>query len=135
MMDKLKTTDFNPTMVANKTFDTILEQVRTSNLNFHLQISPFSALISLKKSPVKDKSGTPILPQVPPSSFSRTSEADIAALAAKNLQLEADLISLNKDYTDCVEDCADAHRKVKSLESQVAADKEIKREADVDLHT
>ena len=94
-------------MVANKSFDNILEQITTSNLNFHLQMSPFSALISLKKSPVKDKSGALLLPQAPIPSFSKTSEATIAALAAKNLQLEADLRSLRKEHTDCVKGCED----------------------------
>ena len=131
MIEKLETSDFNPTMVANKTFESILEQVRTSNLNFQLQISPFSALISLKKSPVKDISGRPIPPQKP--SFSHPSEPDFAALASKNLKLEADLISLRKDYIICVEDCQEAHRKVKVLESQPAA-KEIKKETDIALH-
>ena len=121
MMEKLKTSDFNPTMVANKTYNRILEQVRATNLNFDLQISPFSALISLKKSLVKDRSGTPILPQIPPSSLSHTSEP------AKNLKLEPDIVSLRKDYINCLEDCEDAHRKMKYFESQPAAN-EIKQE-------
>ena len=63
-------------------------------------MSPFSALISLKKSPVKDKAGAPLLPQVQLSRLSQTSEATIAALAAKNLQLEADLRSLREEHTE-----------------------------------
>ena len=51
----------DPTMVAAQNFNTILDQ--SSGLNYHLQISPFSALISLKKTLIKDKSGKPLLPQ------------------------------------------------------------------------
>jgi hypothetical protein len=131
MIEKLETSDFNPTMVPNKNFESILEQVRTSNLNFQLQISPFSALISLKKSPVKDRSGAPILPHKP--SLSHPSEAEFAALASKNLRLEADLNSLRNEYTICVDDCQEAHEKVKVLESQLAV-KEIKIETDEALH-
>jgi hypothetical protein len=80
---------------------------------------------------VKDKSGTPILPHKP--SHSHPSEAEFAALAAKNLRLEADLNSLRNDYTICVDDCQEAHRKVKVLESQPAVER-IKIETDVALH-
>ena len=52
--------DLNPTMAAHKTFDSILRQIQFSNLNFRIQLSPFAANISLKKTPVKDMSGTPL---------------------------------------------------------------------------
>jgi hypothetical protein len=65
-------------------------------------MSPFSAIISMQKFPLKDKSGAL---QAPIASFSKTSEANIAALAAKHLQLEADLRYLRKDHTICVEEC------------------------------
>ena len=77
-------------MAASRTFHSILEQIQCSNLNFQLQISPFSANISLKKTPIKDKSGALVPP--PPSCLRSTSaDAHIAALAAKNLKLENDL--------------------------------------------
>ena len=41
----------------------MLDTVRSSNLNFHIQLSPFSAIISLKKSLIKDKVGNYVLPQ------------------------------------------------------------------------
>ena len=44
-------------MAASKAFDKILDCVKSSNLNFCLQLSPFSANISLKKTLVKDKAG------------------------------------------------------------------------------
>ena len=98
-MNKNQTSDFNPTMVVNEAFDSILEHVKSSNLNFHLQMSPFSALISLKKSSVTDKAGAPLLPQV---QLSRSSQNSEATIAAKNLQLEADLRSVRKEHTDCL---------------------------------
>ena len=52
-------------MVASQTFDSIIQQILTSNLNFQLQMSPFSANISLKKTPIKDRYGAPIC--LPPS--------------------------------------------------------------------
>ena len=134
-MNKTQSSDSNPIMVANEAFDSILEHITTSNLNFQLQMSPFSASISLKKSPVKDKAGTPLWPQVRPSKLSQTVEATIAALAAKNLQLEADFNSLRKEHTDCVDDCEGAYRRIKLLESQPAFQTEIKLESDSVLCT
>ena len=106
-------------MVASKTFDSILEQIQTSNLNFQLQISPFSANISLKRSPIKDKSGAPMcLPLGSQSCL--PSSTDAAALASKIINLERDLESLRKDYEFAVEDSVEAHQKIKYLESQHA---------------
>ena len=41
-------------MDASARFENILAKVQTSNLNFKLEISPFSAVICLKKSFAKD---------------------------------------------------------------------------------
>ena len=51
--------DSDLNMAASKAFDHVLQQVTSSSLNFQLQLSPFSAVISLKKSFVKDKDGIP----------------------------------------------------------------------------
>ena len=67
-------------MIAENTFDYILSQVQNSSLNFQLQLSPFSAYISLKKSLVKDKLGKPLLPR----------------LNSQELELKYD--SLKRDY-------------------------------------
>ena len=116
-MNKFKTSDFNPTMVASRTFDSILQQIQSSNLNFQLQISPFAANISLKRSPVKDRTGTPILqPKLPSQSPSET-VAEIAVLASKNIQLEKDLNSLGLVHEGAIEDCEAAYNKIRLLES------------------
>ena len=98
-MHQLNSSDVNPTMVASRTFDSILEQIQASNLNFQLQISPFSASILLKRSPIKDKSGAPhFLPRSSSSCLSPASVADTATLASKNLIFETKLKSLSQDY-------------------------------------
>ena len=79
-------------MAASRIFDNILEQIQSSNLNFHLQVSPFSAVISLKKSLVKDKSGN-LLPLTLASPHTKSVD-NIAVLAAKNLKLEKDMMIL-----------------------------------------
>ena len=103
-MDNSAVTDLNPTMIAEQTFDSIIQQVQNSNLNFQLQLFPFSANLSLKKSPIKDISGVPI-PSVGllPGAYSASV---VAALTSRNLLLEGELRSLRNDYAEVIDDCA-----------------------------
>ena len=55
--------DRNPAMLALNAYENIIDQIRSSGLNFHLQLSPFSALISLKRSFVKERSGVLRVPR------------------------------------------------------------------------
>ena len=102
-------------------FDNIINDIRTSNLNFQLQISPYSAQISLKKSLIQEKSGylhsTSTLKTPTPASKVQNSDFVIAELAAKNLQLE-------KDLTFAVEDGNNCRVKLKSLEHEIIIKKE-----------
>ena len=75
--------------MASIAFDRILQEIQTSNLNFQLQISPFSAQISLKKSLVKDKDGSCRLPPSE-SSFIR-SESEFSTLQREKMQVENNL--------------------------------------------
>ena len=50
------------TMAATLNFDEILRTIQASNLNFHLEISPFSAVIHMKKSLTTNKSGISLFP-------------------------------------------------------------------------
>ena len=61
-MQETINSDCNLTMLAMQAFEDIIDNVQSSGLNFQLQISPFSAIISLKKSLVRDRSGNPIIP-------------------------------------------------------------------------
>ena len=101
-MDEYQDSDRNLAMLASNAFENIINQIRTSNLNFQLQMSPFSACISLKRSLVKEKSGAFLLPPATPESPS--SESEIAALAKKNLQLENKLLEMNEKYARVVEE-------------------------------
>ena len=67
-MNQTKFTSSDSTMAitsaASQTFDYLLNQIKNSNLNFHLQQSPFSAIISLKKSAIKDINGSFVMPTI-----------------------------------------------------------------------
>ena len=68
-----------------------MNHVKSSNLNYYLEQSPFAAKISLKKSAVKDKSGTPLKLQL------QTVESENASLQVMNEELENEVQSLRAD--------------------------------------
>ena len=100
-------------MVASKTFEDILNTVKNSNLNFHLQLSPFSAIISLKKSLVCDKSGSPLLPNL------NVQVPDDKPLIIRNQQLEAELVRLETVYGNLAHQFNGACTMIKSLEDAI----------------
>ena len=93
-MEKEQDSDLQPAMLASEAFHKILNMIQSSNLNFQLQVSPFSAQISLRKTLVKDKTGASILPPSSPSILS----ADVKNLVAMNCKLEQDISDLSKGY-------------------------------------
>ena len=86
--------DCNLAMLATESFDQILETIRTSSLNFHMQISPFSAVISIKKSLIKDQSGKHCLPSKPRKSSRE--DVDVESIVEKNQELDRKLAAANK---------------------------------------
>ena len=53
--------DSDMAMVGVAAFNDIIQTVQRSCLNYHLEITPFSAVISLKNTVAKDRFGTPII--------------------------------------------------------------------------
>ena len=100
-MEKVQDSDLQPAILALEAFHNILNMIQSSNLNFQLQLLPFSAQIFLKKTLVKDKTGTPILPPASPSIIN----ADIKNLVAKNCKLEQDILDLSKNYERVAKAC------------------------------
>ena len=93
-MKQVNNSDKNPAMLALSDYQNILDQIQYSNLNFQIQLSPSSALISLKKSFVKDRNGDILIPPVENPILS----AEVENLVEKNGQLEKDILSLTKCY-------------------------------------
>ena len=132
-MDTSAVSDLNPTMIAEHTFESIIQQIKNSNLNFQLQLSPFSANISLKRSPIKDLAGVPFPFQAfLPGAYSASV---VAALTARNFCLEAELRSLRNDYTEAIDDCAACQDKLKMVEAEVQSKAHREDEAVLHLQT
>ena len=137
--EKLEITDSdqNSTMMASNTFDRLLREIQASNLNFHLQVSPFSAHISLKKSLVRERDGTyrqPVLSSISSpckkNEFPCTKELD---------ELRHNYAEVNKNCAIKTEELVASKKTIATLEAKVAkAEAEIvkmfeekKSEADI----
>ena len=121
-MERTISSDIDPTMLASKAFDRILQIIQQSNLNFALQVSPFSANISIKKSLVKNKSGCFLLPPEPSNSDENMNSKDVnAAIVTKNIELENCVASLRHELEVAKDDCNVAHRRIQFLEDQLEA--------------
>ena len=107
-------------MSATQTFETLLNQVKSSNLNYHLQQSPFSAFISLKKSFVKDRAGQLLTPS--PTSVDlhdHSLKSEICALTEKNLQLGKVIDVVRGNYEDALNDAEKAFQTIATLEEEL----------------
>ena len=87
--------DLNITMDARASFQNILEQITTSNLNFKLELSPFTANICLKNSFIKNKSGQILKP----SPIDANLQSENGTLHQKLHQLELSYQILQHNYT------------------------------------
>ena len=110
----------SPTMAAATAFNNIVQQVQSSNLNFMIQLSPFAANISLKKTPLKDHSGIPfpLKKKVESTPVSHVKD-EVEVLAAKNRHLENELFKLKNEYAGAIDACESAREMVKNLQSQI----------------
>ena len=111
MKMELPNGDSDLTMLAETVFDDILDRIRNSRLNFQLQISPYSAYISLKKSLQKDRSGSLL---VPPRDC-----IEVKKLSSQNMKLKSDLEKTQ-------EELAATSVKLKVLESTLSVKSESK---------
>ena len=109
--DFFTNSDSESTMYANQTFNSILTQVQNSYLNFHLQISPFAAVISLKKTLVKDHDGVPLLPM-------KREDTSINKRDKSN-DIERDYLALEEKFNDLEIEYTKACSKIEDLEMQV----------------
>ena len=113
-------------MFAANKFDQILDIVKNSHLNFQLQLSPYSAVISLKKTVIKDKSGAPVLP--PTSYTTQPSGRPVETLIEKNKKLENELVCMQSTYDELVQKYNSACLSLSRLDSHIKQEVKVKTE-------
>ena len=107
--------DSNITMAAATVFDSIIRQIQASNLNFKLSLSPFAANISIKKTPVKNRSGIPFPPRDILLAAGNTTK-EVEELISKNVKLEEDLVNMKCKYDGTVNDLEITQDHLKQLQ-------------------
>ena len=126
-MDQVINSDV--TMLASEMFDGILHRIQSSRLNFNIQLTPFSALISIKKSFVTDKSGAVVLPDNAIQDNAQNKKLNVLSVS----QLERSLNDLQKNYTKSVGDYTDALETIQKLEDELVLRGKIIKSLELDL--
>ena len=101
------------TMCAAKVFQDILFKIQSSSLNYHLQVSPFSAVISLKRTFTTDKTGV--------SCLHKTSDIDEQTLITKQ---KRQIIDLENQLTNLKFEHEASLNKIQLLENEIMVKKE-----------
>ena len=107
--------------MAADIFENIITQVKNSNLNFQMELSPFSAVIHLKKSILKDKSGNFLMQKTPKPSekFSNVDE-----ILRKNEALEQEVAKLQRTCEEVNRSLTLVESKLKILDQEITNDSE-----------
>ena len=84
------------TMAINATFSSILHENQVSNLNFSIQVTPFAAYITLKKSVQKDLDGLHATPSPPIIVHLQQAQQEILHLQKENFQLKSVVATLEE---------------------------------------
>jgi len=106
------------TMCAAKVFQDILFKIQSSSLNYHLQVSPFSAVISLKRTFATDKTGA-VQPFA--SCLHKTSDINEQTLIAKQ---KRQIIDLENELTNLKFEHEASLNKIQLLENEIMVKKE-----------
>ena len=113
--------DLEMTMAINNTFASILNEIQLSNLNFSVQIRPFAAYITLKKSALKDLNVHHVLPSPPLLSLLQSVHQENLSLRDQNETLKTALGSLEKKFTNIAIENASLVDAIKDASNSISA--------------
>ena len=108
--------DVYTTMAAILEFDEILRTIQSSNLNFHLEISPFSAVIQMKKSLITNKSGISLFPPLAYSVLLEQEKSHNIVLSKKIFLLENEISAIRGVYEESLVGRDEALERVAKLD-------------------
>ena len=108
------------TMAASTTFNSILNEIQMSKLNFTIQLTPFSAYITLKKTTQVNKDGIPLEPSPPTFMLLQKAYQDQYLENKENEKLSLALKDSEKKCDELTISNIDINKKLKSLEASLA---------------
>ena len=94
--------DIYTTMAAKLKFEEILGTIQSSNLNFRLEISPFSAIIHMKKYLFTNKFGISLFPSPAYSILLEQEKSYNMVLSRKIVVLENEMNALKASYEEAL---------------------------------
>ena len=83
--------DSESTMAIDASFNSIITGIQLSNLNFAVQLTPFAAYITLKRSAQIDKNGIPVSPSPPLALLLQQFFKELSMAQEEILRLKASL--------------------------------------------
>ena len=108
-------------MAINTTFSSILNEIQLSNLNFSIQMTPFAAYITLKKSVQRDLNGDCAVPSPPLLSLLQRAQQETLNLQNENNQLRSNIAVLEEKYENVVSENDDLVAKIKESNKNIKA--------------
>ena len=112
-------------MAVNQAFESILNHVQSSCLNFKIEISPFSAVIHLKKSFIKNQNGETILP---PEDIVAEKDVVVKQLEEEKNDLQIKLMNAKHESKTCHEALDNLKEEIVQKEKRLES--LVKRKAD-----
>ena len=100
-------------MAVDTTFSSILNEIQLSNLNFTIQMTPYAAYITLKKSSLKYQDGSYAVPSPPILTLLQEARHVIGIQKTEILELQASCAILRTKVNDVVLDNASLMDKLK----------------------
>ena len=108
-------------MAVSNTFNSIVNEIQMSKLNFAIQLTPFAAYITLKKTTQIDMDGVPCQPAPPVFSLLLQSHKDLNNAQEEIAKLKVALAERDRNpLQDLVAVNASLHRKLKSADDNIS---------------
>ena len=106
-------------MAASISFSSILNEIQLSNLIFKIELSPFSAVITLKKTPIKLSNGVSAIPSLPSSFLLQRVQQDNFKLSQKLSNLSLEFENLKSEKWTAVEECEKLQDTIEDLNHEL----------------
>ena len=115
--------DTDLAMAASISYSSILNEIQQSKLNFKIELSPFSAVITLKKTAIKDGSGASSLPPPPSSFLLHQAQQEIFRLSHIISDLENENKDLKCNHETSIDNSVKLCSRIDELKLEISRDK------------
>ena len=119
-------------MAASTTFSSILNEIQYSNLNFKIELSPFSAVITLKKTAIKNSKGCSLIPSASSLTLLHQAQQENLEVSRQIFKLSLENTNLKREKKVADEKCGDFEKAIANLNHTLELSK-VKTEVEENL--